>query len=68
MCYGGALSNGRTISVGGGDSPVYLSTYDQITIAAKGNAIEFGELIHSYNYGPGGNSNQVRGVLSGVLI
>ena len=65
MCYGGALSNGRTISVGGGDSPVYLSTYDQITIAAKGNAIEFGELIHSYNYGPGGNSNQVRGVLSG---
>ncbi len=65
LCYGGALSNGRTISVGGGDSPVYLSTYDQFTIAAKGNAIEFGELIESYNYGPSGNSNTVRGVLAG---
>ena len=65
MCYGGAMSNGRTISVGGGDSPVHLGTYDQITIAAKGNAIEFGELISSYNYGPSGNSNTVRGVLFG---
>ena len=42
-----------------------MGTYDQITIAAKGNAIEFGELISSYNYGPSGNSNTVRGVLFG---
>ena len=64
-CYGGAMSNGRTISVGGGTNPNRLSTYDQITIAAKGNAIEFGELISNYNYGPSGNSNTVRGVLFG---
>ena len=66
-CYGGALSNGRTISVGGGDDPSssFLSTYDQVTISSLGNAIQFGELINRYNYGPGGNSNQVRGVLAG---
>ena len=60
------MSNGRTISVGGGaPAPNMQSTYDQITIAAKGNAIEFGELISNYNYGPSGNSNTVRGVLYG---
>ena len=65
LSYGGALSNGRTISVGGGTPSNRRSTYDQITIAAKGNAVEFGELTNFYNYGPGGNSNQVRGVLAG---
>ena len=66
LCYGGSLSNGRTISVGGGTpAPNMQSTYDQVTIAAKGNAVEFGELISRYNYGPSGNSNTVRGVLFG---
>ena len=65
LCYGGSLSNGRTISVGGGTPSPKQSTYDQVTIASTGNAVEFGELINVYNYGPSGNSNTVRGVLAG---
>ena len=67
MCYGGALSNGRTISVGGGVPGTLRSSYEQITIASKGNGTQFGELIQRYTYGPSGDSNTVRGVLAGGM-
>ena len=71
MCYGGSLTNGRVIYNGGGDSfPTggATATYDKNIIASLGNSIEFGNLIEKVAYGPGGNSNTVRGVLAGGHI
>ena len=66
MVYGGALSNGRVIYTGGGDSfPTAKSTYDKTIISSLGNSVNFGELIERVSYGPGGDSNHVRGVLAG---
>ena len=68
MVYGGALSNGRVIYTGGGDAwPTAKSTYDKTVISSLGNAVNFGDLIEKVSYGPGGNSNQVRGVLAGGM-
>ena len=66
MVYGGALSNGRVIYTGGGDGfPTAKSTYDKTIISSLGNSVNFGELIERVAYGPGGDSNHVRGVLAG---
>jgi len=68
MTNGGSLSNGRVIYNGGGDTfPTggATSTYDKNIIASLGNSVDFGNLIEKVAYGPGGNSNTVRGVLCG---
>ena len=65
---GGCASSTRGICAGGYDAPVstpgYLNTIDYITIAATGNAVNFGDLSVARN-GLSGTSSSTRGVFAG---
>ena len=65
---GGCSSSTRGICAGGYNEPVstpgYLDTIDYITIAATGNAVDFGNLTVARN-GLSGTSNSTRGVFAG---
>ena len=65
---GGCASSTRGICAGGYDEPVsspgYVNTIDYITIAATGNAVNFGDLFEARN-GLSGTSNSTRGVFGG---
>ena len=65
---GGCASATRGICAGGYDEPVsspgYVNTIDYITIAATGNAVNFGDLFEARN-GLSGTSNSTRGVFGG---
>ena len=65
---GGCASATRGICAGGYNEPVsspgYLNTIDYITIAATGNAVNFGDLFEARN-GLTGTSNSTRGVFGG---
>ena len=65
---GGCASSTRGICAGGYNEPVsspgYLNTIDYITIAATGNAVNFGDLTVARN-GLSGTSSSTRGVFAG---
>ena len=65
---GGCASSTRGICAGGYNEPVstpgYLNTIDYITIAATGNAVNFGDLSVARN-GLSGTSSSTRGVFAG---
>ena len=65
---GGCASSTRGICAGGYNEPVstpgYLNTIDYITIAATGNAVNFGDLSVDRN-GLSGTSSSTRGVFAG---
>ena len=62
---GSALASSTRGLFGGGRTPSDVTTIDYVEIMTLGNALDFGDLIHSVNKTPGSLSSPTRGLFAG---
>ena len=62
---GGVSNQTRGLFAGGGDNPALIDVIDFVTIATRGNAIDFGDRTVS-GWGTGSTGNSTRGLFFGA--